>query len=67
MTNNSLEEFLSANDLELPDLKDELELPSIALEFFSDSDFQPSNAEDQGRLDKKNPIQCPECGHEFIP
>jgi hypothetical protein len=67
MTNNSLEDFLAEHDLDLPDLQDELELPSIDLEYFRDSDFQPASAEEQGRLDKKNPVRCPECGHEFVP
>src|SRR5258705_11039176 len=67
MTNNSLEDFLAENDLDLSELQNELELPSIDLEYFSGSDFQPSSADDQGRLDKKNPVKCPECGHEFIP
>jgi hypothetical protein len=67
MTNNSLEDFLAENVLDLPELQDELELPSIDLEYFRDADFQAVNAEEQGRLDKKNPITCPECGHEFVP
>ena len=67
MTNNSLEDFLAENDLDLSELQNELELSSIDLEFFRGSDFEPSTADDQGRLDKKNPVQCPECGHEFIP
>jgi hypothetical protein len=67
MTNNSLEDFLAENDLDLSELQDELELPSIDLEFFRESDFERSTADDQGRLDKKNPVQCPECGHEFVP
>ncbi len=67
MTNNSLEDFLAENDLDLPELQDELELPSINLEYFRDADFQAVSAEEQGRLDKKNPVICPECGHEFIP
>lgn len=28
-------------------------------------DFQPSSIDDQGRLDEKAKVQCPECGHEF--
>jgi ParB family transcriptional regulator, chromosome partitioning protein len=28
-------------------------------------EFQPTNQEDQGRLDQKSPIKCPSCGHEF--
>src|SRR6266498_719707 len=67
MTNNSLEDFPAENDLDLPELQDELELPSINLEYFRDADFQAVSAEEQGRLDKKNPVICPECGHEFIP
>ena len=67
MTNQSLEDFLAENDLDLPELQDELELPSINLEYFRDADFQAVSAEEQGRLDKKNPVICPECGHEFVP
>jgi len=29
--------------------------------------FQPVGVEEQGRLDQKKPITCPECGHEFTP
>jgi len=67
MTNNSLEEFLTENDLDLSELNDELELSSIDLEFFREANFEPVNADQQGRLDKKNPVTCPECGHEFVP
>lgn len=30
-------------------------------------DFQPASIEDQGRLDEKSPVECPECGHHFVP
>jgi ParB family chromosome partitioning protein len=30
-------------------------------------DFQPVGIEEQGRLDQKKPITCPECGAEFTP
>lgn len=30
-------------------------------------DFQPASIDDQGRLDQKAPVTCPECGHEFTP
>lgn len=30
-------------------------------------DFQPVGIDEQGRLDQKKPVTCPECGHEFIP
>jgi hypothetical protein len=29
--------------------------------------FQPTNVDDQGKLDEKKPTVCPECGHEWIP
>jgi hypothetical protein len=67
MTNHSLEDFLAENDLDFLQLQDELELPSIDLEYFRDADFEPVGATEQGRLDKKNPVTCPECGHEFVP
>lgn len=28
-------------------------------------DFQPAGIDEQGRLDEKSKITCPECGHEF--
>ena len=28
-------------------------------------DFGPGSIEDQGQLDQKKPIECPNCGHEF--
>lgn len=30
-------------------------------------DFKPGSEEDQGRLDKKAKVTCPECKHEFTP
>jgi ParB family chromosome partitioning protein len=29
-------------------------------------DFQPVGVEEQGRLDQKKPVECPNCGHEFV-
>jgi hypothetical protein len=29
--------------------------------------FQPVGVDEQGRLDQKKPVTCPECGHEFVP
>jgi hypothetical protein len=72
MTNESLYEFISKNDLGFLELEEMLDLPQINLEEFKvgwlqEPDFEPASADEQGRLDKKNPITCPECGHEFIP
>jgi hypothetical protein len=30
-------------------------------------DFEPVGIEEQGRLDEKKKVVCPECGHEFTP
>jgi hypothetical protein len=30
-------------------------------------DFQPVGIDEQGRLDQKKPVICPECGNEFTP
>ena len=68
MTEESLDEFLAENDLSFLDLADELELPSIDNAYFKDpNEFAAASADEQGRLDKKNPVTCPECGHEFVP
>jgi hypothetical protein len=72
MSNESLYEFISKNDIGFLELEEMLDLPQINLEEFKvgwlqEPDFGPASADEQGRLDKKNPIQCPECGHEFIP
>ena len=34
---------------------------------FTVPDFQPVGEDEQPRLDQKKPVECPECGHEFVP
>ena len=41
--------------------QDELE------KLLGDVNFGPGSEDDQGQLDQKNPVTCPECGHEFVP
>lgn len=68
MSEESLDGFLSENDLSFLDLSDELELPAIDERYFKDpNEFGAGNEDDQGRLDQKSPVVCPECGAEFIP
>ena len=72
VTDEGLYEFLSTNDLDLGELEPLLELPALDLEEFKEGwmtepGFSPTSADDQGQLDKKNPVTCPECGHEFVP
>lgn len=35
------------------------------LESFFVPDFEPVNENEQGKLDEKKPMTCPDCGHEF--
>ena len=42
----------------------ELALPKNKFEII-EPDFYPVGIEEQGRLDEKNTIICPNCGHEF--
>jgi hypothetical protein len=72
VTDEGLYEFLSTNDLDFGELEPLLELPALDLDEFKEGwmtepDFSPTSADDQGRLDQKNPVRCPACGHEFIP
>ena len=32
-----------------------------------DADFEPGTEDDQGKLDQKKKITCPECAHVFTP
>ena len=43
---------------------EQTELEAMGLEI---PQFTPTTGEEQPRLDMKNPIKCPECGHEFVP
>jgi hypothetical protein len=64
MSEESLDEFLSENDLSFLELSDELELPAIDKRYFSDpNEFSAGTEDEQGRLDQKSPVTCPECGH----
>jgi hypothetical protein len=67
MTEQSLGEFLSENELDINDLLEEVELPALDMRYFGSGEFEPTDENDQGRLDKKNPVTCPSCGHEFAP
>jgi hypothetical protein len=68
MTEESLDKFLAENDLSFLELADELGLPAIDDRYFVDpNSFSAASENEQGRLDQKSPVTCPECGHEFIP
>src|SRR5258705_11507005 len=61
VTDEGLYEFLSTNDLDFGELEPLLELPALDLDEFKEGwmtepDFSPTSADDQGRLDQKNPV-----------
>src|ERR1700756_3726585 len=41
--------------------------PSELDKLLSQPDFEPASADEQGRLDQRASITCPECGHSFVP
>ena len=53
-----------ANEFELDEL---IEWGFDAEELGIVPDFEPVGIDEQGRLDEKKKVTCPECGHEFAP
>ena len=53
-----------ANEFQLDDL---LDWGFTELELSITPNFEPVGIDEQGRLDEKAKVTCPECGHEFTP
>jgi hypothetical protein len=62
-------EFIHINELDFEELDSFVDLRGTDLmEMQLDSvDFDPAGEDEQGKLDQKNPVTCPNCDHEFIP
>jgi len=62
-------EFIHKNELDFEELDSFLDLRNTDLQSLKlDSmDFDPAGEDEQGKLDEKNPVVCPNCDHEFIP
>lgn len=62
-----LSELLTALQIEGSDLTvlgfDDAQLEALV----GEPNFEPTSEDEQGRLDQKKPIKCPECGAEFTP
>ena len=63
-------ELLKIELFELDDLKYDLALTGFSvdelrIEMGFGADFEAGTEDDQGKLDKIDPIICPSCGHEF--
>jgi len=57
-----LDAVLGEINLDLPDLAEALRLNELGTPI-----FDPVGEDEQGRLDEKAKVTCPECGHEFTP
>ena len=70
ITQDGLYEFINEPEFELsPELLADIDLPEFDMELFEEANidgFEPASEEEQGKLDKKEPIICPECGHSWI-
>lgn len=55
--NNDLQDFGPDFDIDLLGIK----------EFSVVPEFEPGTEADQGKLDEKKPVQCPNCGEQFVP
>ena len=55
-------DLLSSSWSDLPLVEWGVDLPE---DWLKEPDFAPGTEADQGRLDEKKPITCPECGHVF--
>ena len=62
-------EFIHTNDLDFEELDSFLDLRNIDLPTLKlDSvDFDPVDVDEQGKLDKKASVKCPNCDHVFSP
>ena len=60
---------LSGINSDLTDLGPDLDLNMLGLKEFTlvAPEFEPGTEDDQGKLDQKKPVQCPNCGEQFVP
>jgi hypothetical protein len=60
---------LSGVHLDLAELGPDLDLEMLGIRNFTiePPNFEPGTEEDQGKLDEKKPVQCPNCGEQFVP
>jgi ParB-like chromosome segregation protein Spo0J len=81
IADNRLSELSTIDNAILKDVLEELDTGALDMELtgftedaleglmsqFHVPDFQPASEDEQGRLDEKAKVICPECGHEFTP
>lgn len=72
VTDEGYYKFLNEYSLDFDELKLEFDLPEFDELRFEEGyiiepNFNPATEMDQGRLDQKSRVKCPECGLEFVP
>lgn len=65
MTDESLSDFAIESEIDLDWIKTNIELPFTSGIDVGDINFEAGTEEEQGKLDEKAKVTCPECGHEF--
>lgn len=62
---------LSMINKDIIELGPDFNIDMLGIKDFSveplDKNFEPGSEEDQGKLDQKKPVECPNCGEEFVP
>jgi ParB family chromosome partitioning protein len=62
---DALSQTLAALQIEDEDLAVATGFDADEISRLAVPDFAPATMDEQGKLDEKNPVRCPECGHEF--
>lgn len=70
ITEDGLYEYLTVNEISFDVMEMEVTLPDIDIDhfrvnFYEDIEFKPGTEDEQGKLDEKKKIKCPDCGYEF--
>lgn len=59
---------LSGINADIGDLGPEFDIDLLGIRDFNVvPEFDPGTIDDQGKLDEKKPVQCPNCGEQFVP
>lgn len=62
---------LSGVNMDIGDLAPDFDISMLGIKDFvvepADKVFMPGDESEQGKLDEKSPVKCPNCSHEFRP
>lgn len=58
---------LSGINADVPDLGPDFDIDMLGIRDFTlDPNFAPGTEDEQGKLDEKKPVVCPNCGESFV-